>query len=228
MPLDFDILGQGIYSPNQAARLVGSSVAEVLRWTRGSESRAPLWSAYYSRIENSTALNFLDLIELRVVKRLRSAGLSLQSIRYARDLATDKFGIDRPLASEKFQTDGLEVFMEASEKSEELWSLSKKRPGQKVFSSVIEQSLKDLEFDEGLASRWRPSKTPAVVIDPARQFGAPVLDEYSISTFVLMSEMQIFNDARYLSKLYEVPLRLVKQALSYEKSLDRQVGKGPF
>jgi len=47
VPLDDSIFGEGIYTPREAARLVGGTPQEVLRWTRGSGTSEPLWNAYY-------------------------------------------------------------------------------------------------------------------------------------------------------------------------------------
>lgn len=226
MALDFDILGKGIYSPRQAARLVGGTPQEVLRWTRGSGPIAPLWEAYYQEIEDTTELSFADLIEVRVVRALRRQGISLQAVRYAIAVAQDKYGIERPLSSQDFKTDGAEILMEAVEKDGELVSLSKKRPGQKVFAKIIAPSLRDLEYENGLASKWRPERSKEIVIDPNRLFGEPILENFGISTNTLFREFIEFDDAPYLAKIYELPLRSVKNAIEFEKRLDEAHGEG--
>lgn len=220
MPLDTNILGHGVYTPREAARLVGGTAQQVLRWTRGSGPSDPLWNAEYQFIEDSTEISFLDLIEVRVVDAMRRAGVSLQAIRFAIQLARDKFGVERPLSSRDFKTDGQEVLMSAIEEDGEFVSLSKKRPGQKVFKEIVLQSLNDLEYENSLAARWRPTGFSGIVIDPNRHFGTPLLSEYGISTATIFSENKTFNDASYLAKIYEIPLQIIKQAISYEASLD--------
>lgn len=226
MPLDDSILGQGVYTPREAARLVGTSSQQVLRWTRGSGPNEPLWPAHYQFIdEDVTDISFLDLIEVRVVTALRRKNISLQAIRFAIECAKDKYGISRPLASQSFQTDGDEILMEAIEGESDLVSLSKKRPGQKVFKEIIFQSLSDLEYEDEIAARWRPRGFSEVIIDPGRQFGDPILDSFGISTSIIYKEYNEFKDLKYLSEIYEIPQKVLKTCISFESKLDKAHGQ---
>ncbi|WP_146193179.1 hypothetical protein [Maritimibacter sp. 55A14] len=225
MPLDDTILGKGVYTPSEAARLVGTNAQQVLRWTRGSGPNEPLWHAHYQFLDKDvTEISFLDLIEVRVVNALRQAKISLQSIRFAISFAREKYGIDRPLASQSFKTDGTEILMEAVENDGEYVSLSKKRPGQKVFREIISQSLNDLEYEGEFAARWRPKGYSSVIIDPERHFGDPILDAYGISTSIIYNEFNEFNDLRYLSRIYEVPTKDLQVCILFERSLDEAHG----
>ena len=219
MPLDGAILGEGIYTPRQAAHLIGGSPQDILRWTRGSGASEPIWKAHYQFLGDATEISFLDLMELRVVQALRQRGVSLQTIRYAIALAQGKFGIERPLSSAAFKTDGVAILMEAVEGDGELVSLSRKHPGQKVFSTIVHQSVSGLDYEGGLIARWRPVAAKHVVIDPKRAFGAPVLDAFGISTDVLFREWQVGRDYRRVSRLYEIAEDFVRDAVRYEASL---------
>ncbi len=225
MPLDDQILGLGVYTPREAARLVGTDPVSVLRWTRGTATSAPLWSAHYQFLDSATTeISFLDLIEVRVVYAMRKSGLSLQAIRFAITCAQQAFGIERPLASQAFKTDGSEILMDAIENDGQLVSLSKKRPGQKVFKDIVARSLNDLEYEDQKVARWRPRRFRNVVIDPARNFGDPLLDEYGVSTKMVWEEYQIFKDLDYLSKIYEIPTATLRMGLSFEQSLEEGNG----
>lgn len=221
MPLDDSILGQGVYTPREAARLVGTTPQHVLRWTRGSGPSEPLWNAHYQFLDDDvTEISFLDLIEVRVVNALRRADISLQAIRFAINFAKEKYGIDRPLASQSFKTDGTEILMEALEGDTDLVSLARERPGQKVFKEIIFQSLNDLEYEDETAARWRPRGYSSVVIDPERNFGDPILDAFGLSTGTIYKEFKQFKDLSYLSKIYEVPQNLLKACIKFEGDLD--------
>ena len=225
MPFDLSILGHGVYSPREAARLIGGTPQEVLRWTRGSGPSDPLWKGYYQEIDDSTELSFADLVEVRVVKSLRYAKISMQAIRYAIKLANDKYGIDRPLSSLGFRTDGQEILIEALEKDGQLMSLSKKRPGQKVFKDIVQQSLVDLEYEKDRPILWRPKNAKHIVIDPSRYFGDPIIDKYGISSNTLYQEFKEFGDIRYLSQIYEIPVSFINDAISFESDLDNAQGQ---
>lgn len=220
MPLDLQILGSGVYSPREAARLAGVEPRDVLRWTRGTAQSAPLWNAYFFPLEGSTEISFLDVVELRVVAALRRAGVSLQAIRFAIDFAKRAFNIDRPLSSQRFCTDGQEILMDALEEDGQLTSLSRKRAGQKVFKKIVEQSLLDLEYQDSRPVRWWPKKSKYIVIDPSRCFGDPILNEYGISTHTLRDDFNVFHSIKYLSKIYEIPESHIKTAINFERRLD--------
>lgn len=222
MALDFDILGKGVYSPQEVARYIGGSPQEVLRWTRGSGPNDPLWNAYYQEMDDTTELSFSDLVELRVVKSLRNAGLSLQAIRFAIDFSREKFDLYRPLSSVGFKTDGKEILMDAIEHDGELVSLSKKRPGQKVFSEIVKQSLSDLDYEEGRPIRWRPQFFRSVVLDPERLFGEAILDEFGVSTSTIAKDFENFSDVKYIADIYEIPVQRIRDALKFEETLDNK------
>lgn len=226
MPLDDNILGQGVYTPREAARLVGTNAQQILRWTRGSGPNEPLWTAHFQFLDNNvTEISFLDLIEVRVVSAMRKSGISLQAIRFAMDFAQDMLGVERPLASQEFKTDGKEVLMTAIEKDGEFVSLSKKRPGQKVFKQIVMQSLNDLEYEGTYAARWRPQNYEAIILDPSRHFGNPILDKFGISTQIVYNEFKEFNDLNYLATIYEVPTEVINDAIQYERGLDEAYGQ---
>jgi uncharacterized protein (DUF433 family) len=218
--LDSDIFGAGIYTPRQAARLIKSTPQEVLRWTRGSGTTLALWDGHYQYLDDTTELSFSDLIELRVVRAFRRAGISLQAIRFAIALAKERFGLKDPLSSMEFKTDGREILMAALEHDGELFSLSKKNPGQKVFPEIVAQSLIDLEYEDGKSVRWRPRDARKIVIDPKRLFGSPIIDDFGVQTSTLFEEYKQFNDLKYLSAIYDIPIAVISQAIKFELDLE--------
>jgi uncharacterized protein (DUF433 family) len=225
LPLDLDIFGQGIYSPREAAHLIGGTPQEVLRWTRGSGPTPPLWKSHYQSLEDTTEISFADLIEVRLVRAFRAAGISLQAIRFAIEFAREKYSSDHPLSSLGFKTDGGEILMEATERDGEMVSLSKKRPGQKVFTRIIEQSLSDLEYGDEKILAWRPKVAKHVIIDPQRSFGTPIIDEFGVSTQMIFEQTSNGMTPKYLAKLYEIPVSLISDAIKYEKFLFTQQQK---
>ena len=227
MSLDDHILGKGVYTPREAARLVGINPQQVLNWTRGNTCRKPLWNAHYQFLDDDiTDISFLDLIEVRVVSAMRKANISLQSIRFAISIVQDKFEIERPLVSQSFKTDGPEILMEAIEQDGNQMSLSRTRPGQKVFTDIVSQSLNDIEYEEEVVVRWRPENHTTVVLDPSRHFGVPILDQFGISTGTIYKEFNEFKDMDYLSNIYEFPKKFIEKCIKFEFSLDRKHGQG--
>jgi hypothetical protein len=222
MPHDNMILGAGVYSQKDAARLIGGESRKIGRWVRGSKAAAPLWSPYFGFVEDSNEISFAELMELRVVMLLREKGLSIQSIRYAIELAKNRFGLNFPLSTQHFKRDGKEILLEVDERASGLISLSRRSPGQQVFREVVKQSLEDLEFDNDRPTKWWPAKGKEIVVDPMRSFGHPILDESGISTGVLNTEFSEFCDIEYLSHIYELPSQLIRNAIIFERGLDGQ------
>lgn len=220
MNIHTQIFDAGVYTPREAARLIGAKPRDILRWTRGSGPSDPIWHAHYQTMEDSTEISFLDLVEVRVVNGLRREGASLQAIRYGIDLARIRFGLDRPLASQKFYFSGSEILMDAVEGDGELVSLSRKRPTQKVFKRIVEQSLSDIEYENDVAARWRPQWVDGVVLDPKRQFGSPILDSFGISTETIQRDLLNGLSERQVASLYEVPVELVRSAKKFEQRLE--------
>lgn len=222
MPLDLQVLGEGVYTPREAARLAGIGARDVLRWTRGGSRVEPLWHAYYQPLDGSTEISFRDMLETRVVAGLRHAGVSMQAIRFAIHAARDRFGIDRPLSSRRFRTDGQEILIEALDGTGGLTSLSPRRTGQMAFKAVVEQSLLDLEYEGDDPILWRPRRHAAIVIDPARAFGEPILDGSGISTGTLRREADGGTETARVARLYEISVAEARAALAFERALDGQ------
>jgi len=131
----------------------------------------------------------------------------------------------------RFKTDGRTIYAEAL--SEELRddSLVDLKSRQSVFKDIIKPSLYGgIIYDDGekYANRWYPAgvKSP-VVIDPSRQFGAPIIEETGTPTNTLyMSYLAEGADARALtitSRVYEVSPKAVDAAVRFEQTLKRIV-----
>src|SRR5688572_33370214 len=98
------LIGIGLYTVPEAARLTRIAVPRIRRWLSGYRSRAgdrehahaPLWQPEVPRLGSKVELSFRDLMELRFVHLFLEQGLSLQAIRSAIEKAVELFGIERP------------------------------------------------------------------------------------------------------------------------------------
>ncbi|HMQ58595.1 MAG TPA: hypothetical protein PKE65_08600, partial [Rhizobiaceae bacterium] len=146
--LSASLLGTGIYSVSEASRLTGVSSSRIRRWLSGHHAGGKhydrLWKSQI-QIGEETFLGFRDLTEARVAAAFISAGLPAQKIRRAIEIAREKYGIDRPLSTNSFRTDGKTVFLVlAAETGEGVVDVL---GDQFVFKKIIEPSLKGLVFD---------------------------------------------------------------------------------
>lgn len=226
------LIGVGLYSVRGAARLIGTEPREIRRWLFGyrfksgaGEFRAspPLWRTELSD-EESEAIGFHDLLELRLVKEFVLRGVSLRVIRRAATRARELFSLPHPFTSLRFMTDGKSVFYEAAgeEGGQSLTDLLKR---QRVFDEVVRPSLYEgIDFtQDDLARRWFPlRKSNEVVLDPDLSFGQPSLTRYGVPTDAIVSAVEAEEgDIQRVARIYELPVKSVRAALNFERRLAR-------
>jgi uncharacterized protein (DUF433 family) len=231
-----DALSRGAYSAAEGLRLLNFSHGRapvrhvsrntVARWLRGYDfgtdgegHSEPLWRADYSNGDDLIELSFRDLIELRFVKAFRDIGLALPTIRECYQRAAEEVHDDRPFSTQKFRTDGKTIFLEITQGIQEA-NLVDLRRRQNVFRTIVEPSLKDLEFDASAAARWYPLgiERKSVIIDPKRAFGRPIAAS-GIPTEVLNRAVTVEGSVSKVANLYDVSPAEVKDAMVFEKKL---------
>lgn len=235
-PAEPDALGRGAYGAAEGLRLLNFSRSEapvrhvsrntVTRWLRGYDFGSdgeghsePLWNPDYSNEDNLIELSFRDLIELRFVKAFRDLGLALPTIRECYQRASEEVQDERPFSTRKFRTDGKSIFLEITEGIQEA-KLVDLRRRQNVFRTIVEPSLKDLEFDASAVSRWFPLgiARKSIIIDPARAFGRPIAAS-GVPTEVLSRAVTVEGSVAKVVRLYNVSAAEVKDAMAFEKRL---------
>lgn len=119
-----DLIGIGIYSQPEAARLLRLTPTRLRRWVNGYTYRPQLSAPGTRRtrppviqksdipvIGGRVALSFLELMELRVIRVLvEQHGIPLQAVRKAALTAQQEFATKYPLASRTVFVEGLRVF----------------------------------------------------------------------------------------------------------------------
>jgi uncharacterized protein (DUF433 family) len=198
------------------------------RWLRGydfgSGEKAghsdPLWLPDYANDDDTLELSFRDLIELRFVKAFRDVGLALPTIRECFQRAVEEVGDERPFSTRRFRTDGKTIFLDITRNVREGELIDLKRR-QGVFRTVVEPSLRDLEFDADVVARWFPLGTGqrSIVIDPARAFGRPVAAESGVPTEVLANAVAVEGTPEKVARLYEVSPAVVRDSVRFERAL---------
>jgi uncharacterized protein (DUF433 family) len=235
-PAESDALGLGAYGATEGLRLLNFSRSSapvrhvsrntVARWLRGYNfgtdgkgHSEPLWHPDYSNENNLIEFSFRDLIELRFVKAFRDIGLALPAIRECYQRAAEEVHDARPFSTRKFRTDGKTIFLEITEGIQEA-KLVDLRRRQNVFRTIVEPSLKDLEFDASAVARWFPLgiARKSIIIDPTRAFGRPIAAS-GIPTEVLSRAVTVEGSVAKVVRLYNVSTAEVKDAVAFEKRL---------
>lgn len=218
----------GIYMVRDAARLTGVSTGRIRRWLRGYRYRSrkkayaspPLWHGQWEPIDHSLALGFLDLIEIRFVEAFLKAGVSWATLRQARERAEEMFKVSHPFCTNRFVTDGREIFVELHRETGEP-SLIEIVQRQAVFAQIIKPFLKELEFADGTGLvRWWPlGEKRMVVLDPARNFGRPIVARHGVPTEVLGNAAKATGSIAEVARWYEVSEREIHDAVEFEQRL---------
>jgi hypothetical protein len=220
------LIGAGIYTPADVARLAEVSAARVRGWITGYRRAAtgkrgrPIIRDDLPPIDGKLALSFSELIEVRFIRHFLRAGVSWPAIRRAADEAHREL-LDHQGARLRFSTDGLTVF------ADQLASGGDRRSrdlvaNQYVLLLILQDSIKqefDLEAGD-LIRAWHPRpETPGVLLDPARSFGRPIV-EPGIPTQALATALEAEGgDAALVAALFGTTEALVRQAAAFEMNL---------
>jgi len=220
-----NLIGLGLYTIPEASRLVGVPGQRIRRWLKGHSYRGkvyePLWEPEVPDLNGKTFVSFRDLMEIRIANRLIQLEISSQKVRAAILVAREVTGQDHPLSTNRFRTDGRNIFLhliqqdETGEDQEALLNLLKK---QYAFEKLLAPLLASVDFTPDGAPRlwWPRGRSKGIVVDPARAFGQPIDVESSVPTAVLAGAGQVEGIKRAAS-LYAVTERAVRRAMAFEQ-----------
>lgn len=186
----------------------------------GSRGYEPLWTRQIDMPGGEIVLGFQDLIQARVVSALIREGLSPQKVRRAILLAKDIIFSDHPFAKAWFRTDGSTLLVQSLEAGEDDTLIDLFKGGQYVMRTVIEPSLRGIEFQDGTAARWWPDgPAKGVVLDPARRFGQPIEDASGVPTRILANAVQAEGSIERAARVFSVPTAAVRRSVAFERRL---------
>jgi uncharacterized protein (DUF433 family) len=216
------ILGHGVYSLPEAARLTGLNRQRVREWFQGrpnEEARKPVFRGDYQSIGGDRAISFYDLIELFVAGQLREHGVSLQSLRKVHKQLQKDLKTRHPFCRREILTKQGKVFtlgLDVDGKKEIVEVLARQR----VFPEILLPFLQKVDYDEAteMAKRWCIANM--VVIDPQINFGKPIVEEIGISTAILAGAYEAnCQDAESVASWYRIHSKHVLAAVEFERSL---------
>lgn len=221
------LLGVGLYTIPEAARLLRAKKIDVHRWmfgydynVRGEKRHQDPVVGEQLTLDSTKALTFHDLLEVRFVNALRGCNVSLQAIRKAAANARELFNTKHPFVLRRIETDGRTIFAKAADDTDDeaLLDLVKRQYGFRRF--LAESIIKGIEFDDDVACRWYPlDHSKAIVLDPERSFGRPIVSEFGVPTWVLHEAYLAENkDRARVARIYEVTPRAVDQAVQFESA----------
>jgi len=216
------ILGHGIYSLPEAARLTRLRPSRVREWFTGRSMKQgpkPVFKSDYDSVGGDRAISFLDLIELFIAGQLREHGVSLQSLRKVRAQLQKDLDPRHPFCRREVLSDGKKVFtlgLDREGQREMIEVLSTQR----VFVQILLPFLKRIDYDAAtkLASKW--SIADGIVVDPRICLGKPIVKEVCIRTTILASAYcATHEDSELVAEWFGVLPLHVEAAVNFERSL---------
>ena len=154
------LLGVGFYIRAEAARLLKVHPARLNRWVHGytyrirEESRGikryqrPIVRVDLPTLDKITALSFVELMELRVVKSFIDRGISLQRVRIAGERAMKLFGTPHPFATRRVFSGGKSIFAELGADIPDVVELTKNRDLQIYSGILLAKYLDEIAFSD--------------------------------------------------------------------------------
>ena len=213
---------KGIYEPAEAATFLKASVhseiiypihsTKLIRWIRRGFGNPELAEVP----GRSLLIDFEDLISVRVIAALRSAGVSWTAIYAAERWLREMTGLRQPFATEQLWAGQGEVFTQ--------WGIqlvSGNRHGQMALDVLREYliPIHGLQFDQ--KSRrpisWEPFDE--VLLQPAVQFGAPCIKGTRIPTRAVAGMVNAGDTVEWVAQSYSLSAESVTAACEWESRI---------
>jgi uncharacterized protein (DUF433 family) len=227
------LLGVGFYIRAEAARLLKVHPARLNRCVHRYTYRIreeskdikkyqrPIVRVDLPTVDRITALSFVELMELRVVKSFIDRGISLQRVRIAGEQAMKFFNTPHPFATRRVFSGGKSIFAESGADIPDVVELTKNRDLQISSGVLLAKYLDEISFSDKtlLADRWWPlSRQFPVILDPKIAFGAPVVEGTATRTEIVAA-MAMAASTDVAANVYQLTKRQVQAAVQFEDLL---------
>lgn len=208
------------YSPVEVAHYIAVPVSTVRYWSLGREQYASLIKPAQS---SPLLLSFINLVELHVLGAIRRKHrISMPNVRAAIKFVEKKMDISQPLANHRFQTDGVDLFVEHYGRL-----INASQQGQMVMRAILEEALIRIEWDErDLPIRLFPYTRKAtsttsrlIVIDPTVCGGRAVIDQTRIAVEVVAERFKAGDSIQDLVTDYGCEPEAIQEAIRCELSV---------
>jgi uncharacterized protein (DUF433 family) len=199
------------YTAVEAARYAQTRARVISSWYRGQSKQGPALGAK----ERHAALSYVQLIEVAFVASARRHGISMQSIRRAREYLSDWFQHPYPFALTRIQTDGYHLLVEDPGHLENGHLVVADCKGQIAWKDALAERLVQLEFERELVVRWwlRGRDVP-ITIDPRIAFGAPCIS--GIPTWAIKDRHSAGETVLEIRQDFSLTEEEVRLALAFE------------
>lgn len=214
-----------VYSIKDAARYLQIPSSTVRSWTIGTYYPVQNGANFFEPpivISQSKPylLSFINLVEIHVLRAIRNHHkIQLDRVREALNFINQELKVAHPLATQKFSTDGVDLFVEHY--GELIQATQVKRDKLKL---AINTHLQRIVPDErGFAMKLYPfthsheeNNPKIVVIDPRIAFGRSTIDGTGIATSILKERYLAGDFIEDLALDYDCDIRSIQEAIRCE------------
>ena len=189
---------------------------------RGSEPKV-FQTVIQPAATSPLALSLVNLIEAHVLAAIRRKHrVDMPAVRRAIDFLRKEFSSEHPLADHKFETNGVDLFVE---RYGQLVAVS--QGGQLAVRELLQAHLKRIERDaKGFPLRLYPftrvgetDQPKNIVIDPFISFGRAVISGTGVSTELVAERSKAGESADELAMDYGCAREKIEEAIRCELSL---------
>lgn len=230
-PPPTSVYDEPAYRVGEVAHILSLPRATVQAWCFGHDYRQAHDGSrkLFARVispadEHQRLLSFVNMCELHVLAVIRRHHrLQLSQVRAAVDYMRLQLQEERPLASGRFRTNGIDLFVEHAG---QLLNVSKQ--GQHALREDFERTLDRVDFssEHDLPIRLFPFTRPpsgakvqakTVLVDPTLSFGRPVLCGAFVRTETIENRFRAGDSIADMAKDYGVAAQQIEEALRFEQ-----------
>lgn len=216
------------YSFVEAAHYLNVPVSTLSSWFRGQSYKHNDEIRRFQPVmrpdgKSGEGLSFLNLVEAHVLAAIRREHrIPLQKVRRALEYVERELGLERPLISVRFETDGVDLFVRELKR---LVNVS--REGQLEIEPIVRLFLRRIKRDAaGVPIKLYPftrksvsdTEPEPVEIDPRIAFGRPVLAGRGVPTAVLADRFKAGDSLAELAQDYDTSPSVIEEAIRCELS----------
>ena len=220
---------QPAYSLTEASRYLLIPPATLRSWVAGRKYPTDTGPRFFRPViqlpdDVRAGLSFVNLVEAHVLDAIRRHHqVSLSKIREAINYLRKHFSSKHPLAEQRFETDGIDLFID---KFGQLINVT--QSGQIALRDLLNAHLHRIEHDAtGTAVRLYPftrkrdlSEPRSVVIDPHISYGRPVLVGTGIPTAAIAERYKAGESIDELAEDYGRSRNEIEEAIRCELWLE--------
>ena len=227
LALSQNLLGIGLYTPQEAALYARVPVQTVNRWMYGNRKGNRVIRPQLDGTDEPfvTFLDFVQMLRIRSIRMTRK--VPMHKIREAISFCEDRYGLRYPFAMSKtlYLFDDYIVLCEpGSTKKDairEFVQVTGESPGQRIFTPIVDAFGEELSFgDDQIATKYScPLGRHRAIMDPQVRFGEPMIDDCGYTARILWEAAVSEGSPEDAARVYDVDPSVVYAACEYHQLL---------